>query len=96
MCRGPSGCGAMVTEASLVPSSPLTDAHSTRSMRSPVATSYTVRSAASITPPVVPNRAAAPEPTPRNSSNSSSAGVWGGVGVEGWVWVWVWVWVGGV
>lgn len=30
-------------------------------------------SAASITPPVVPNRAAAPVPMPRNSSNSSSA-----------------------
>ena len=42
----------------------------------PVTSSQAVRSAASITPPVVPKMSAAPDETPSGASNSPSARLW--------------------
>jgi hypothetical protein len=58
----------MCSVASLMPSSPRTSSNLMRPMGSPVTTSTTVRSAASITPPVVPNSSPPPEPVPSGSS----------------------------
>jgi hypothetical protein len=63
---------AISSEASLIPSTPLTWVKSKESGSLPVSFSYAVRSAASMTPPVAPKMSAAPELSPRGESNSPS------------------------
>ena len=61
------------TVAARTPSKPLSSSKSTLPRLSPVTFSYAVRTAASITPPVVPKITAAPVDSPNGLSNSASS-----------------------
>mmetsp|Transcript_41736 Transcript_41736/g.124837 ORF Transcript_41736/g.124837 Transcript_41736/m.124837 type:complete len:247 (+) Transcript_41736:580-1320(+) len=75
LCSGDSLHGVTVSVASLMPSRPRTSSNTTLPIGLPSTSSTTVRSAASITPPVVPNSCAPPLPVPSGSSNSDSSSV---------------------
>ena len=59
--------------ASFKPSTPRTSVKSSLGSSLPVMTSYTVRNAASITPPVAPKISPAPLPRPNGVSNGVSS-----------------------
>ena len=73
-CSYAGSVSSIVMEAVFTCSSPTIGATCSLSkgISFPVTTSYTVRRAASITPPVTPNISAAPVPSPRGASNSPS------------------------